>query len=31
MMLRRTLLGALPASLAAGRAVADTYPSKRSP
>ena len=28
MMLRRTLLGALPASLAAGRAVADTYPSK---
>ena len=28
MMLRRTLLGALPASLAAGRAVADAYPSK---
>ena len=28
MMLRRTLLGALPASLAAGRALADIYPSK---
>ena len=28
MMLRRTLLGALPASLAAGRAMADAYPSK---
>src|SRR6185437_8456475 len=28
MMLRRTVLAALPASLAAGRTLADTYPSK---